>query len=804
MIGPDLQWDDPQLEGASWQGIRYLELVSSTQLLVHLALAADGFEQSDVSVSGPDPIAYTVSFPEDGGGNRLARIQIDFVEPGGHGTWYVSLEAPYGVILNPFFALADFVFAIQCDAGDCRPLGATATTELAKAPELDLLTKDYQGFLTLLADRIGVSNRSWSDLAPASLERVLVELLAHHGDALSYYQDRVANEAFLDTATQRFSLAQHALLLGQTLREHQAARTLLAITVTEAGELPAGARVRMPRRPSEAAVIFTVAETRRVEPGHDPDDLLPAQWPGASTATIPVGARSLLLWGHHDELRVDDRLALVQGSTSEVHTLARIELLELPGWTDDPEQALTTDAVDVTRVHFVDALANSYRVWSPEQPLRVHGNLVEARAGELRRAVLPTSESGALQREDVELRLSRQNAVITRDGRSGTARWLLRSLRVPEGPVLWDLVDPDDVDGEQCPALEVEVDGTLWSRQDHLHRSRAYDQHYTVSSDERGFLWIHFGDDRKGEAIGLSLDSELGLASAEPELELVLRYRVGSPAAGNIALGKLTELVRPADPESQLAAQLAELGTIAVTNVIPGSGGRAADSLAAIRESIPAALRGGLLERAVTLEDYAAVAKQADERVERATALALGGVFNTVVVLVDERDAEQLSDSLRATVQQHLDARRMAGREVIVRAPEYVPIDVRLAVCAETGVARDRLRDRILAALRPGSLAAPGYFHPDRLSFGEAVELGDLLAFVQQLAGVRSVKALRFRRLHEPSSTEVFSTIELEPIEVARLDADELEPEHGRLRVEIFGLDQNIDDSAWAIEQAGS
>nr|WP_255216065.1 baseplate J/gp47 family protein [Pseudenhygromyxa sp. WMMC2535] len=553
----------------------------------------------------------------------------------------------------------------------------------------------------------------------------------------------------------------------------------------------------MPRRPGEAAVVFTVASDAWIDPLLDAEDLRPAQWPGASTATIPAGAERLLLWGHHDGLLVGDQLALVQGSVSEVVEIAAVELANEPGWVADPGDALSTAEAEVTRVSLSAALRESFRAWDEDQPLTIHANLVEARAGALRRAVLPSSASATLRREEVLIRLGRNTAVVARDGRSGAVRYLLRALRVPEAPLLWDL----DEDGEQVPALRVEIDGEAWTREPHLHRSRAYDQHYTVSTDNEGGLWLHFGDDRRGRGVVLELEEDGAIADAVPALELVLEYRVGQATAGNIALGKLSEIVPPVDPESPLLGQLAALGELALVNVTPASGGREGESLDAIRETVTASLRSDTLERAVTLADYAKVAEQADPRVERAAARALGGVFNTVMVLVDEREAETLSDELRAVVEDACERMRMTGREVVVRGPDYVPLDVELALCADIGVPRHRLRARVLAALRPGSADAPGWFHPDSLSFGQDLELGELLAFVQRLPGVRSVKALRFRPLREPPGVEVPQRIQLAPAEVARLDADDLRPENGRLRVRVVGLEPDLDSSAWDIEQ---
>ena len=125
----------------------------------------------------------------------------------------------------------------------------------------------------------------------------------------------------------------------------------------------------------------------------------------------------------------------------------------------------------------------------------------------------------------------------------------------------------------------------------------------------------------------------------------------------------------------------------------------------------------------------------------------------------------------------------MTGREHVVVAAEYVPLEVELVLCAQPGFARHLVRDRVLAELRPGSTERPGYFHPDRLSFGDAVRLGDLLAFVQGIAGVRSVEATIFRPLGDTTGPAVRDIILLGRTKVARLDADPDFPEHGTLEV---------------------
>jgi hypothetical protein len=288
-------------------------------------------------------------------------------------------------------------------------------------------------------------------------------------------------------------------------------------------------------------------------------------------------------------------------------------------------------------------------------------------------------------------------------------------------------------------------------------------------------------------------------AAAPPNLEL--RYRLGDPGAGNCAAHTLTQVLPFDDRESTEERDRLALGALAVTNVLPGTGARPRESNDAIRESIPAWVRGGPLERAVTARDHAAIA-QAVPGVARAVARPLGEPFNTLLVLVDPRGTEALSPALRDRVARRLDYVRMTGREVRVAAALYVALDLELALCIEPGWQRQRVRDAVLAALRPGTDDRPGLFHPDRLGFAQSVELGDVLAQVQRIGGVRSVKALRFRRLFRPSDPAVMPRIPLADAEIARLDADPAIPDNGRLEVVVVGLDPDVDERAWAVAAA--
>lgn len=700
-------------------------------------------------------------------------IAIRFRGLGDHSPYAVELTDGGGAPLHPFFASAEFRFTIDCETGDCRVSPTSARRPPAQPPAVDLLTKDYNGFSSLLADWVRVRNPHIADLSRASFERVLLDLLAWAGDMHSYYQDRVANEAFVETSSQRFSLRQHAVLLGTQLDDGRVPTTLLSFDVKTSGFVPAGLQVRMRTSPGEVPVTFTTAARTRVLADNSSDRLAVAAFPGAADAELTAGATDLLLWGHDAQLQPGDRLAFVQGSFAQVVTIAAApERLEAPGWVEDPADTfdpLADPPAKVTRLRWSEQLARALRPWA-SPPLVLHANVVDALYGAPRRAVV----GGEARRGEIPLALTRRTSIVTR--RRVGSGYLLRALRVPEWPVVHD----DNGTGGSVPAVVVRISGDTWTRVEHLHASQSYDLHYTAEADEEGAVWVRFGDGVNGHEVALDTPTQ-------PSTEIELEYRIGDPVSGNVGLGTLVDVVRPVTGTDEQVA-LDALGAVAVTNVLPATGGRAAHSLARTKEELPRSLRHGRLQRAVALEDYAAVAMDVPGA-GRATARARGGLFNTVMVLVDPEGAGDLSEGLRGRVSDYVDALRMAGREHVVLAAEFVPLEVELVVCADPGFARHLVRDRVLAELLPGTKERPGWFHPDQLSFGDAVRLGDLIAFVQAIPGVRSVRPEVFRPLGDTTGPEVRDVIVLGRTKVARLDADPDFPEHGTLEVRVVGLD---------------
>lgn len=89
---------------------------------------------------------------------------------------------------------------------------------------IDYTSKDYEAYRQDMIDEIPSKLPEWTDRSDADPGIVILELLANQLEKLSYYNDRVANEAFLPTATKRQSVMKHLKLIDYTLDWHTPAK----------------------------------------------------------------------------------------------------------------------------------------------------------------------------------------------------------------------------------------------------------------------------------------------------------------------------------------------------------------------------------------------------------------------------------------------------------------------------------------------------------------------------------------------------------------------------------------------------
>src|SRR5215471_5652987 len=108
-------------------------------------------------------------------------------------------------------------------------------TQVQGTQVLDYMARDYQSLLQAMYALVPSKLPQWKDFNnEADFGNVMLELFAHIGDILSYYQDRVANESFLGTARTRSSVIEHLRLIGYKLGTAVPAAASVNVTVPAA------------------------------------------------------------------------------------------------------------------------------------------------------------------------------------------------------------------------------------------------------------------------------------------------------------------------------------------------------------------------------------------------------------------------------------------------------------------------------------------------------------------------------------------------------------------------------------------
>jgi len=153
--------------------------------------------------------------------------------------------------------------------GCCTGLAGQTPAAIANPPGLSALAYRVGTHATLFARMVGrLSSKDYPALADLrTRERsdpaiALLDAWATVADVLTFYQERISNEGYLRTATERHSILELARLVGYDLRPGVAASTFLAYTLEKdhETEIPAGSRVQSVPGPGELPQTFETAE----------------------------------------------------------------------------------------------------------------------------------------------------------------------------------------------------------------------------------------------------------------------------------------------------------------------------------------------------------------------------------------------------------------------------------------------------------------------------------------------------------------------------------------------------------------
>lgn len=123
---------------------------------------------------------------------------------------------------------------------------------------LDVPVDDGSGAIAHLRPLENLTTRELSDPAIALLDAWSIV-----ADVLTFYQERIANEGYLETAIERRSVLELARLIGYRLRPGISASAYLALAVANGfeGDIPAGARAQSVPAAGESPQFFETSDT---------------------------------------------------------------------------------------------------------------------------------------------------------------------------------------------------------------------------------------------------------------------------------------------------------------------------------------------------------------------------------------------------------------------------------------------------------------------------------------------------------------------------------------------------------------
>lgn len=692
-----------------------------------------------------------------------------------------DLPPPDG--FDPQLSHVDFSFKVKCPAEfDCKT-DRECPPEKLPEPDIDYLARDYASFRRLMLDRLSVIMPDWKERNPADQQVALVEVLAYVGDNLSYFQDAVATEAYLGTARKRISVRRHARLLDYFMHDGCNARAWVCLEVDKVadGSILAGRTPLLTRGSDNAAVV-------------DPDNL------GSfltGEVTVFETMYPVTLHSAHNRIRFytwdDTACCLPRGSTQAT-------LLDVDGLSLNAGDVLVFEEVSSPTTGKEEDADPSHRhavrltgVTKTNDPLDdtpvVEIEWHEDDALPFPLCISALIEYGRGTQVISDIAVARGNVVLADHGHSIKEAVVpdlvpekgLYRPRLPYGPLTYrEQFNPDtDLKKPAVSAMLRDVRNAIpaiklvsknangeemeWFPQYDLLASDRFDAEFVVENELEGISYLRFGDDVSGE---MPLVGSAFTAT----------YRIGNGRAGNVGSGAISRIAIKGG------------GINRVRNPLPASGGTDPEPMEQVRLYAPQAFR--TQERAVTEADYEEMA-QKHPGVQKAIAtIRWTGSWHTAFVTIDRKGGSDVNDDFKKEMLAFLERYRIAGYDIEINSPIYVPLEIAMNVCVKPGYFRSNVKQSLLLAFSNHELVngRRGFFHPDNFTFSQPVYLSRIYETVMEVAGVAWVEVTLFRRFGKLPAREIENGVLIPgTLEVIRLDNDPNFPENGKIDFNMDG-----------------
>jgi Baseplate J-like protein len=713
-------------------------------------------------------------------GRPLLTLRV--AAPGDFSFYTMTILSP---ALDPYYNHVQFSFKALCKSDlDCAPPTPPCPPLTGNAPPITYLAKDFESFQKALLDFSALNYPMWQERSEADFGVMFTEALASVADDLSYTQDRIAAEAFIETASERRSIVRLARLVDYEPRPATSSSVLLQFEVT-AGPIPSGLLVSAPN-PDGTTTDFETGtglidtttlllntatypvspQWNRFAPNGCPN-LCPYFWDD-SHRCLPSGATEMWVRGQSFHFQAGQRLLIDTAAETSADAPTR-ELISL-----------------VSADELIDPLYNApitHIVWSAglssnHDLLRtvLAGNLVPATQGRRYSDKFAIDQAPAGQS---------MPAAFVRTGPNQTTQYLYTLLN---SPLVW----LPQSDPAAAPYPEIIVSGqpadpsqppVNWTWRRSLLQAQEFEQAYTIDP----MNYIPMGENSDGSTSyeyngndGSTVRFGDDVFGSIPDSGSVFQitYRVGGGSVGNVAADTITKV-------SPAAADFVS----AVTNPFAATGGADEETNQQVLRRAPQAFRA-VTYRAVRPEDCEAAAETLPWVLRAGTVFRWTGSWLTIFTTADPQSSEQITADQRLALINLLNRYRMAGYESYVPAPVYVGIDLTVTVCVCPSAFAGDAEAAVISALSTATLpdGTAGFFALNNFTFGTPLERSALEAAIQAAYGVAGVLSIQYRERGITADwTDLPETIEVGSNQILRMDNDLSRPERGSLTVVTEG-----------------
>lgn len=647
------------------------------------------------------------------------------------------------------------------------------TTSVTNQPvAIDYTSRDYYSLREALIERVKLRTPTWQGTDSNDFGVALIESFAYLGDITNYYIDRIANESYIYTATQRQNILNLATMFGYQPSGYNVAN--VDVTFYNSGGYKGQIGGSVLTSGAAAIIIpndntFAIGDTISVSGMRseyngtwvvNSNDILPGTAKNTVTfiptftivaATYSSGSSSILF----------------EYTNPQGNVLAAAEVVDITGMTPSGynKENATITAVGTNSISgnptFTVAQGSSLTAASGFGVAKYDDLPIDASIrGTISEVGYTTVPAGTQLSADVSTENVIEQVLFTTLSDAvvpfGGLATVIAEHGVNVSTLTENLANPDidgDIDGEligqsvgvaeqsfilketvlDASTIEVFVERggvyEQWTRVTYIEDYGKTDSVYSVSINADDQVFVNFGD---------------GISGVIPpnDANIKVKYISGGGVKGNIPVGTVDSIYNV--PGATALDKATIIQNIVPTNLTAGNGGSEPESDTNIRYNAPRALRA--LNRAVTLQDFASLAL-AVPKVAKANAVALSPSSVTIYVgptptsssditpgFVGSTESSSLA-TVRELTASYLSDKTQIGTTVTVLPPAYVDAKVKVVYTKYAQYSNSSVETSIKNALFNA-------FSYDNSDFGQTITARDVEYALSGLPGIKNLKVI--------------------------------------------------------------